>query len=81
MNGAERQETIKFETEIINARTGIVRTHIVRVVEDRYVHSGYCGSEYIRHGVQKGYREELGIVDGFITYAEQDEWIALLLIK
>jgi hypothetical protein len=44
MNQAERQETIKFETEVINPRLGIVKTHIFKVVEGHWVEAGYYGS-------------------------------------
>lgn len=70
---------IKFKVVIIDARQGIVKTEVYKVVEPRFVPSGYCGNEYIRHaGVYSGYTELIGTLDGFLTSQDEIEWRELL---
>lgn len=79
-----RSISFRFETDYSDMPANVydsslVKTRIYKVLGDKLIPAGYCGTEYIRNGGwSKGYETLIATVPGTICYSEQDEWIELL---
>ena len=70
----ECRYVVEFNTISVDCRTGVTVVEVVLIQEDYYVHSGYCGTGYVRNGgLQKGSRVVIDTIDHCIGYSEEKE--------